>query len=72
MGLDLDQDSALCFGSGSCWASRIRVRIQILQSTKVEKIKKTWISTIVRLHNDLFSVKTDVNVPTVSNKQKIF
>jgi hypothetical protein len=71
MGLDLEQDSALCFGSGSCWASRIRIRIQILPSTQeAKKLKKTLISTVLWLHNDLLSVKTDVNIPTGSNMQK--
>jgi hypothetical protein len=39
---------------------------------KKQKIKKTLISTVLWLHNDLLSVKTDVNVPTGSNKQKKF
>ncbi len=37
---------------------------------KQKIFKKTLISTVLWLINDLLSLKTNVNVPTVSNKQK--
>ncbi len=45
------------------------LRIRILPTTS-KKINKTLISTILWLLFDFLSMKTDVNVPSKSNKQK--
>ncbi len=39
-------------------------------SINKQKLRKTFFSTVLWLLNDLLSLKTDVNVPTVCNKQK--
>jgi hypothetical protein len=63
------------------WASWIRirihmseVRIRILPSSrkKVPKKNLTLIPTVLRLLFDFLSLKNDVNVPSLSNTQKIF
>ncbi len=47
------------------------VRIRILTSTsKKERKRNTLISTILCILSDFSSLKTDVNVPSISNKQK--
>jgi hypothetical protein len=68
-----------CYGSGSVSfaASRIRIRSIVIcmdpdPSTNKQKIEKTLVSTVLRLLNTCKSMKTVVNVPTVSNKQKFF
>jgi hypothetical protein len=44
--------------------------IQILLSTSKKNL--TLISTVLSLVNHLLSLKTDVNIPTESNMQKIW
>ncbi len=41
-------------------------------SINKQKSDKTLISTILRLLFDFLSMKTDINVPSISNKQKNF
>jgi hypothetical protein len=48
----------------------VRLRIQIVISSS-KKVRKTSISTVLRLLYDFLSFKNDVNVPSkVRNKQK--
>jgi hypothetical protein len=50
-----------CCESGSAW---------ILPSTNKKEEEKTLVSTILWLLNGILFLKTDVNVPSVNNKQK--
>ncbi len=68
---------APCSGSVCCWASCIRirtgnyfVRIRILPSTS-KKLIKTLISVVELLINDFLSLKSDVNILTKSNHNKV-
>ncbi len=47
---------------------RIWIRLRILRSIS-GKLRKTLISAVLWLFNDLLSLKTDVNVPTVYKKK---
>jgi hypothetical protein len=72
-----------CYGYGSVgsirfWASKIQIRHYLYKSNGIlplsskKKERKTLISTVLWLLYDFLSMKTDVNVPLLSNTTSFF